>query len=329
MTAVERAVRQSAPLRDSLTSSVNSSSRIKPPPLRTGDTVGVVASAAAVDREYLERGVQELARQGYRVKVSERALARDRILAGTDGERASELTRFFRDPEVRAIFAARGGYGAGRLLPLIDFERLRRTPKIFVGFSDQTFLLNAIAEQARMVCFHGPMVAKDVAGGISARSMEHLRRLLAGELDRFDLRAAEAIHPGAAQGALIGGCLSIVVAMLATPYVPDFTGKILFLEDTGEKAYRIDRMLVQLRHSGALEQVAGVVFGGMHSPGDSESEQRLIRQFAAEQTAGLGVPVLWGIEAGHGTENFTLPIGLRARLDAAACRISFEERAVS
>ncbi len=290
--------------------------------------MGVVASAAAVDREYLERGVQELARQGYRVKVSEHALARDRILAGTDQQRAAELMRFFRDPEVRAIFAARGGYGAGRILPLIDFRALRATPKIFVGFSDQTFVLNALAELSRMVCFHGPMVAKDVAGGISARSMLHLRRLLGGELEGFDLQAAEAIHPGVAQGELVGGCLSIVAATLATPYAPDFAGKLLFLEDTGEKAYRIDRMLVQLRHSGALGKVAGVVFGGMRAPDGSEAEQRLIRQFAAEQTAGLGVPVLWGIEAGHATENFTLPIGLRARLDAAACRLSFVEKPV-
>lgn len=291
--------------------------------------MGVVAPAAAVDREYLERGVAELVRHGYRVKVSERALARDRILAGTDEERASELMRFFRDPEVKAIFAARGGYGCGRLLPLIDFDLLRRNPKIFVGFSDQTFLLNAIVELGAMVCFHGPMVAKDLAGGLSARSMLHLRRLLAGELGAFDLQGADAIHPGVAQGEVIGGCLSILVAMLGTPYFPDFTGKILFLEDTGEKAYRVDRMLVQLRHSGALAPVVGVVFGGMRSPGDAESEQRLIRQFASEQTAGLGVPVLWGIEAGHGTENFTLPLGITARLDAGSRRLSFIERAVS
>jgi len=308
---------------------VNSSSRIKPPALRTGDTVGVVAPAAAVDREYLERGVQELVRNGYRVKVSDLALARDRILAGTDEQRAAELMRFFRDPQIRAIFAARGGYGAGRLLPLIDFDLPRRNPKIFVGFSDQTFLINALMQLSGMVCFHGPMVARDVAGGVSPRSMLHLRRLLAGEMEGFELRAAEAIHPGVAQGELIGGCLSIVVAMLATPYAPDFGGRILFLEDTGEKAYRIDRMLVQLRHSGVLSKVAGVVFGGMRSPGDPESERRLIREFAAEQTAGLGVPVLWGIAAGHGTENLTLPIGVRAQVDAAACRISFMERPVS
>jgi muramoyltetrapeptide carboxypeptidase len=303
--------------------------RIKPPPLRPGDTIGVVACAAAVDRDHLERGVAELIRHGYRVKPSPRALARDRILAGTDRERAGELLQFFLDSEVSAIFAARGGYGCGRLLPLIDFNLIRRNPKVFLGFSDQTFLLNAIVQSASMVCFHGPMVAKDVAAGVSARAMTHLQRLLAGELDGFELRGSEALHPGVAQGEVIGGCLSIVAAMLGTPYAPDFSGKILFLEDTGEKAYRIDRMLVQLRHSGALAKTAGVVFGGMRAPGDSEPEQRLIRGFAAEQTAGLGVPVLWGIQAGHGTENFTLPIGARARLDAGACRIEFVERPVS
>jgi muramoyltetrapeptide carboxypeptidase len=308
---------------------VASAARIKPLPLRIGDTVGVVAPAAAVDGDFLKRGVEELVRHGYRVKVSERALARDRMLAGGDAERAAELTRFFADPGVRAIFAARGGYGAGRLLPLIDFSALRSTPKIFVGFSDQTFLLNAFVTLAGMVCFHGPMVAKDIAGGITPRSMLHLRRLLGGEMDSFDLQASEAIYPGVAEGELIGGCLSIVVAMLGTPYAPDFTGRILFLEDTGEKAYRIDRMLVQLRHSGALARVAGVVFGGMCSALEAEPEQRLIRQFAAEQTAGLGVPVLWGIDAGHGTENFTLAMGARFRIDSRTCRLRLIERAVS
>jgi len=288
----------------------------------------VVATAAAVEREHLERGVRELVKLGYRVKVSDHVLARDGILAGADYQRALELMRCFGDPGVRAIFAARGGYGSGRLLPLIDFDLVRRAPTIFLGFSDQTFLLNAIFKLAAMVCFHGPMVAKDLAGGIGARSASHLRRLLAGELDGFEMDAREVLHPGAAEGELIGGCLSIVAAMLGTPYAPDFAGKILLLEDTGEKAYRIDRMLVQLRHSGALSSVAGVVFGGMRSPQDEESQRRLIRRFAAEQTTGLGVPVLWGIEAGHGTENFTLPIGARARIDAAACRLTVMENPV-
>lgn len=308
---------------------MTSRARIKPPPLRAGDTIGVVACAAAVDRDHLERGVAELVREGFRVKVSQRALARERILAGSDEERAGELRRFFTDPEVRAIFAARGGYGCGRLLPLIDFELIGQHPKIFLGFSDETFLLNAIVELSSMVCFHGPMVAKDMAGGISARSMHHLKRLLAGELDGFELQATEALHGGVAEGEVIGGCLSIVAAMAGTPYAPDFSGKIVFLEDTGEKAYRIDRMLVQLRHSGALAKASGIVFGGMRAADESEAEQKLIHDFVAEQTTALGVPVLWGIEAGHGTENFTLPIGTTARVDAGTCRIAFLQRAVS
>ena len=173
-----------------------------------------------------------------------------------------------------------------------------------------------MATLSAMVCFHGPMVAKDLAGGITQRSMHHLRCLLAGELATFELHGTEMIHPGVAEGELIGGCLSIMVAMLGTPYVPDFAGKILFLEDTGEKAYRIDRMLVQLKQSGALDQVAGVVFGGMRSPADAESEQRLIRQFAAEQTAGLGSPGAMGRRGRPRHRKFHCSrIGARARVD--------------
>jgi muramoyltetrapeptide carboxypeptidase len=306
-----------------------STPRTKPPRLRPGDTVGVVAPAAAVEREYLERGVSALGALGFRVKVSERALGRAGILAGDDRERARELHRCFADPDVRAIFSARGGYGTGRILPLLDFDALRRTPKVFVGFSDLTFLLNPLVERAGMVSFHGPAVAVDFARGLSPRSIAHLTRLLGGELPNAEFEAREAIHPGAAEGELIGGCLSVLVAMLATPYAPDFRGKILFLEDTGEKAYRIDRMLVQLRHAGVLDAAAAVVVGGIRPLDGNELEARLIGEFIAEQTAGLGVPVLYGIEVGHGTENLALPLGVRARVDARRRTLTLLESPVS
>jgi muramoyltetrapeptide carboxypeptidase len=288
----------------------------------------VVASAAAVEREYLERGVGALAAQGYRVKVSERALARAGILAGSDRERAEELKRFFADPEVKAIFGARGGYGCGRLLPLLDFAAIARTPKAFIGFSDATFILNALVARCRMVCFHGPMVAMDFAHGLTPRSLDHLRGLLSGDLRGFSLEAREIVRPGAASGELVGGCLSVVAAMLATPYVPDFTGRVLFLEDTGEKAYRIDRMLVQLKQAGVLDRVAAVVFGALRAPADSEPEQRLTVEFVREQTRELRCPVLFGIEAGHGTENLTLPFGLSVRIDGERGRMVVAEAAV-
>jgi len=302
---------------------------IKPHALKPGDTVAVVASAAAIERAHLERGVNVLTSMGFRVKVSERVLARAGILAGDDRDRASELQGYFADPEVKAIFSARGGYGCGRLLPILDFKAMAATPKIFVGFSDATFLLNALVDFSGMVSFHGPMVAMDFAKGLSPRSFEHLQGLLNGKIDSFELDARETLHPGSAQGEVIGGCLSVVVAMIGTPYEPRFDGRILFLEDTGEKAYRIDRMLVQLRQSGALGRVAGIVFGAIRAIDGNEQETQLIARFAAEQTAGLGCPVLYGIEAGHGTENFTIPFGVVARIDSAARRIIFTEPAVT
>jgi len=302
---------------------------VKPAALKSGDTVAVVAPAATIEREHLERGVNLLASMGFRVKVSARALARSGILAGDDRDRAAELQGCFADPEVKAIFSARGGYGCGRLMPLLDFDAIARTPKVFVGFSDATFLLNALVDLAGIVSFHGPMVAMDFARGLSPRSLDHMQRLLNGELRSFELEAREAIHPGAAQGEVIGGCLSVLVAAIGTPYAPNFDGRILFLEDVGEKAYRIDRMLVQLRHSGALAKVAGIVFGAIRAIDGDESENRLIASFIAEQTAGLGCPVLYGIEAGHGTENFTIPFGVVARIESAARRIVFTEPAVA
>jgi muramoyltetrapeptide carboxypeptidase len=302
---------------------------IKPNALKPGDTVAVVAPAAAIEREHLERGVNVLASMGFRVKVSQRVLARSGILAGDDRERASELQEYFADPEVKAIFSARGGYGCGRLLPLLDFKTMARTPKIFVGFSDATFILNALVDFAAMVSFHGPMVAMDFARGLSPRGFEHMQDLLGGKLDGFELEAREAMHPGQASGEVIGGCLSVLVATIGTPYEPRFDGRILFLEDTGEKAYRIDRMLVQLRQTGALGRVAGIVFGAIRAIDGNEQETRLIARFAAEQTAGLGCPVLYGVEAGHGTENFTIPFGVVARIDSAARRIIFTEPAVT
>lgn len=301
---------------------------IKPPALMPGDTVGVVALAAAVDCTALQRGAAILGDLGYRVKVSPHVLDRTGILAGNDKQRAQELTALFQDPEVKAVFGARGGYGSGRLLPLLDFAAFTQTPKIFVGFSDATFLLNALVDRSRIVSFHGPMVATDLARGLSPEALAHLRALLCGK-PGFDLEAIESLRPGLAQGPLIGGCLSVIAAMIGTPWQPVFDGRILFLEDTGEKAYRIDRMLVQIRQAGILERVAGIVFGALRPVAESESERALIAEFVAEQTAGLKCPVLFGIEAGHGTENLMLPFGIQVGVDSSPRRMTFLEAAVS
>lgn len=303
--------------------------RIKPRALKPGDTIGVVAPSAAVERERLERGVAAIENLGFRVKVSAHALDRVGILAGGDAVRAGELSAFFADPAIDAIFAARGGYGCGRLLPLLDFAAIARTPKVFVGFSDASFLLNALVERAGMVCFHGPMVAMDFARRLSPPSLDHLCRLLSGELRSFELRARSTLRHGVAEGEVVGGCLSMVAGTLGTPYAPPFDGSMLFLEDTGEKAYRIDRMLVHLAQAGALERIAGIVFGAMRPPNGDEAEYRMIEQCVADWAEDLNCPVLWGVEAGHGSANFTIPFGVRARIDSQTRTLAFLEPAVS
>ncbi|HJU12302.1 MAG TPA: LD-carboxypeptidase, partial [Candidatus Binataceae bacterium] len=213
---------------------------IKPPALMPGDAIGVIAAAAAVDCVALEQGAAALRDLGYQVELSCHVLERTGILAGADSLRANELMAFFQNPKIKAVFAARGGYGSGRLLPFLNFTELSRTPKIFMGFSDITFLLNALVDQSRVVTFHGPMVATDLQRGVSLNALRHMQSLLQGE-SGFEFEAAEARRPGNAEGRLIGGCLSVMVAMIGTPWQPLFDGRILFLEDTGEKAYRIDR----------------------------------------------------------------------------------------
>src|SRR5690242_4094407 len=228
----------------------------KPLTLKAGDTVGVVAPAAAVEGRFVERGLGLLREIGFRVRVSNRVLDRDDILAGRDRDRAEDLMAFFADPDIRAIFVARGGYGSGRILPLVDFDAIGLTPKPLIGFSDVTFLLNTLVERSRMVAIHGPMLAfEHEIQERHHRSFEHLRKLLTGELQSFEMEARTVLHPGTAEGELMGGCLSIVAAMLGTPYCPSFDDKILFLEDVGERAYRIDRLLVQLRLSGAFDRL--------------------------------------------------------------------------
>ncbi len=301
----------------------------RPAALKPGDKVAVVAPCAAVKPEGLERGVEVLATMGYRVEVSPKALDRDDILAGTDAVRAAELQRFFADPQIKAIFAARGGYGSGRLLPLLDFAAIARRPKIFVGFSDVTYLLNALVGQSQLVCFHGPTVAMDLARSLSAVSLAHLKGVLGGEAFPLVLPAQEVLHEGLARGELIGGCMSVVVAMLGTRYAPSFEGRILLLEDIGEKPYRVDRMLTQLAQSGALSKVAGVVFGGMRGCEDTPQERWLIRRFVREQTCALGVPVLAGLDVGHGTENLVIPFGVQVTLDGHNGRLCFADKWVS
>ncbi len=237
------------------------------------------------------------------------------------------------DTEVRAIFCARGGYGCQRLLPALDWSVVQRDPKPIVGYSDVTALLN-VAVQAGMVAVHGPMVGKELADGLAVRSAVHLQALLADPEYAWRAEVPEIVCPGRARGRLVGGCLSVVAATLGTAYAPDTTGAVLFLEDVGERPYRLDRLLTQLRQAGKLDRAAGLVFGTLAGcpPVDGMGPLDVVRACCAE----LPCPVAFGLLAGHeagagegGAENLALPLGVRVELDADGGWLTALESAVS
>lgn len=281
----------------------------KPAPLAPGDAVAVLAPGAAVDRVRVESGMARLERAGLRVHPGAHLFDRHGYLAGSDSARLADLHAAFADPEIKAIFCARGGYGCGRLLPHLDRQLLRDNPKVFVGHSDLTFLLTDLMQGAGLVAFHGPLVA-----ALDELATSAMLATVTGDRAPWLLNAPTVVQPGTAEGPLVGGCLSIVTAMLGTPYALDTRGRILFLEDIGEKPYRVDRMLTQLRQAGVFDGVAGVVFGEMIDCSAGRDETVRVLDVVREAFAGAPFPVAYGLPSGHGHGTVTLPFGIHARL---------------
>jgi muramoyltetrapeptide carboxypeptidase len=300
---------------------------LKPTRIRTGDVVGVIAPGGALDEARLHAGVRVLEGWGLSVEVGGAALARQAYLAGEDEARREDLQRMIEDARVRAIFCARGGYGSQRIVPLLDLRRLAAQPKPIVGYSDATALLNA-AVRAGVMAVHGPMVADDMARGLSRRSADQLRTVLMDAAAVWEVEVPETIRPGRAEGRLLGGCLSVLVTTLGTPWAPDTEGAILFLEDVWERPYRLDRLLTQLRQAGKLDGLAGLVFGTLAAcpPVDGVRPIDVVRACCAD----LPCPIGFGLPAGHDPvgDNLALPLGVRVSLDTARGRLAALEPAV-
>jgi muramoyltetrapeptide carboxypeptidase len=297
-------------------------SRIKPRALRRGDKVGIVAPASNLKREMLDAGCEGLRRAGYEPFYFESILERDLYFAGSVERRARELEDMFLRDDIRAIVCARGGYGSNYLLPArdsntIDLKTIAKHPKIFVGYSDLTTLLSTFTDSANFVTFHGPMVAKDfaVADGVDRASWEHALSG-AAEWEIGEGSGAKPLVAGEAEGILYGGCLSILVAALGTPYDIHTEGTILFMEDLAAKPYQIDRMLMQLKLAGKLKDVRGIVFGEMLDCQQSPTQDYSLEEVVLRVVGDLGIPVAFGLRSGHVSRaNITLPIGVRARLE--------------
>jgi muramoyltetrapeptide carboxypeptidase len=289
---------------------------VKPPALRPGDTVGVIAPASNIKQADFEAGCEALRCAGYRPFYLDSILERDVYFAGSVERRVRELEAMFERDDVRAIVCARGGYGANYLLNQLDLEQIEAHPKIFLGYSDITSLLTHFTDVAGLVTFHGPMAAKDWAheGGVDLPSWQSALSQSSPWDVPLNPQAAGLID-GKAQGILYGGCLSILVASLGTPYEIETAGTILFLEDVAAKPYQIDRMLMQLKLAGHLETVQGIVFGEMLDCTQSPQQDYTLQEVILRIVGDLGIPVAFGVKSGHVTSgNITLPFGVQASL---------------
>jgi muramoyltetrapeptide carboxypeptidase len=273
-------------------------------------------------------GVAELERLGFAVRVADGVLERKGFTAGTVENRLRQLHDLFADPAVAAVACARGGAGIIQLLPHLDRDVLRRNPKPLLGYSDVT-LLHLEMERLGVTSLHGPMVARELADGADAYDGASLWHALTGEGEPYASGPDDLLPlaEGTAEGVLRGGCLSLLAAAAGTPWAmrPGDEPAILFVEDVDEKPYRVDRMLRQLRASGALEGVKGVVFGDMKGCAPGFHEDYRLEDVLLEALSGLGVPVALGLSSGHTTHpNVTLPLGVRARLECVNDEARFE-----
>jgi len=290
-----------------------------PPPVLPGSRVGVAALSGPVDPRRLERGVAELEALGFEPVLGSNLASRSDLFAGDDDERLTSLHELADDASLDAIFLARGGHGLLRLLPRIDWPRLAARPRAWIGYSDATPLLNLLVERCGLVAFHGPMVASDLARGLDREERESLLSALAGAFPLvYDVESIEDSTKldGPVEGRLAGGCLSLLVSCLGTPFQHSLADTILVLEDVDEPSYRIDRMLTHLALSGSLTGVRGIALGDLR--GRDEPTLGVAAVAERVRAAAPGIPIVRGLTIGHRAPNRTLPLGATARLDPSS-----------
>jgi muramoyltetrapeptide carboxypeptidase len=291
--------------------------KIKPAPLPPGKTIAVVSPAGPSERERLESGVAILKQWGYQVRVGKFAHGCHTFFSGTDKERLHDLVAAFKDPSVRAIMCSRGGYGSNRLLEALPYEVIAAHPKIFMGFSDLTSLTWALNKKCGLVTFTGPLV-NELGDGLPQMTVDSFLTLMGPQKSLGPIWSGPltAVRPGTASGPLFPGCLSIVVTLLGTPYLPDLKGAILVLEDIEEKPYHIDRMLWHLKNAGIFDRISAVIMGRMTNcwPRTRRSDYPSLAELLLDLTASRPIPVYMDLPYGHHPERLTLPVGARVEI---------------
>lgn len=298
---------------------------IKPKALKTGDTVWIVASSSSFERDEFLQGVKCLRELGLKPVYQKNIFAKLPYLAGTDQRRSDELKSALLDDGAQAIFFARGGYGAMRLLPRLEKMCSKPKPKIILGYSDVTTLQLYLQQRYKWVCFYGPVVAADLVK--DAVTLGRFRRAIFDNEPLGELKAPDlvVVRKGYVAAPVVGGCLTLVAASLGTDYSIDAAGRILFLEDVNEKPYRVDRLLMQLKLAGVFEKCKAVVFGSMDGPNPLAHYGQVIRDIFSD----YAFPLVMNFPAGHCRKKYTLPLGVTAELDTRRKSLTYLESALT
>ncbi|PID59834.1 MAG: LD-carboxypeptidase [Ignavibacteriae bacterium] len=310
---------------------------IKPKKLKKGDVIGIISPASNPDDlTKIENSIKYLESLGYRVEIGKNVGKTHGYLAGTDEERLEDLHDMFRNKQVKAVFSIRGGYGSGRLLDKINYNLIKKNPKIFVGYSDITALQMAFLKKCGLVTFAGPMLAVDFYGKINPYAEENFWKVLTaskkiGKLHNPREEKFYVLNKGRAEGMLLGGNLAVLNSLFATPYMPDFKNSILLLEEIGEEPHRIDRFLNQLKLAGVFKKTHGVVLGRFVDCYVKDKSQNTIKlnEVIEHYLGNVEIPVLYSFSHGHIKENITVPFGVNCKINTGKCFFEITESAVT
>lgn len=319
---------------------ISQHSKIKPLRLKPDDTLGLIAPGSYISEDELKESKDNLEKLGYKVEFNEKILSKSGYLAGTDETRANEVNSMFANDKINGIVCARGGYGCARILPMLNYDTIKNNPKILIGYSDITALLNGIYSETGLITFHGPVgissfndFSVTYFNEVLVHPEEKLILINAKSEDEKEENKVSTIVSGKSVGELVGGNLSLMNSMIGTKYDFNGDGKIIFLEEIGEEPYRIDRMLTQLIQSGKFDKAAGIAMGVFKDCEPKEKNPSFSTSFSLmevlfDRLSNLNIPVIYGMSFGHVKNKFTIPIGIKAELDTISQTITLLENSV-
>ncbi|OQY02610.1 MAG: hypothetical protein B6I26_00190 [Desulfobacteraceae bacterium 4572_130] len=283
---------------------------LQPKSLKIGETIGICAPSGTFNKTEFNQGLNIIKKMGFKIYIPKGLNKKKRYFAGSDIHRANIINHLFSNNDIKAIICAKGGFGAIRILPFLDYNIIRNNPKLFVGFSDITSLLSVFENKCFFQVIHGPVITS--LGENSSTTLKSFFNILTSFSSKVTFENDIILYKGNAQGILSGGNLTTICHLMGTNFQPGFKEKILFLEETREAPYRIDRMLTQMKMAGAFNGIKGVVAGSFNDCGDINMIFEILLEIFHE----FQIPVLAGLDAGHGKTNLCLPLGKMVRLDS-------------